>query len=586
MKHIKLITLLLFISFAVTAQQQTYNVDFFNNGSTPWNWTTTDGLNNPHQIRPNNNAMEFFGAKNNNGGAPTNFISASAPIGQSLCNTWVADFNFQPTEFANLAEPHAGAFIFAVATGGGNPYRTSAKAADHIDADMIALNLADLHPKADLHKDILKAYPHLHDKVLLVPYCKNGAVPFSPSANKSYLESGMFLDLGQKGSGATSPILDNNFSIKLERISSTWCRLSAYDLTLNEDKGSICFPIPEGIRNLNHIHFTNHPGASTTRALWGKVTDLTIQDCFSEVVCCTNQEIIGPDHVCLPGKFPLVYSVEASGDATYQWILPDGVDASNLNEPTLEIYGIENSEDFTIQLIITCGCIETVLTRTITVTPDVTPFANFSHYPLVTPTNNTTLFPSGKSVEYNVVQLVSTPPFPTTSLWELYHATSTGALVGAPIEAFTNPTLQFAFAPVDGGVNNYYRVVHTISVEGSGCPPGISSHGGSNERVAPPSGNGSSINNNVETLKNTKPLHDGLGANIYPNPSSGTINVAYKGENMINSKIILRDILGRTLSNQPITNEVTMFELKTAGIYTIEIWNGETLESTERVIIE
>lgn len=596
MKHLKLITLLLFISLATTAQQQTYNVDFLNNGNTPWNWTTTDPIHNPDQIRPNNNSMLFDGARNtlgSPGNTPSNFIGASAPIGQSLCNTWVSDFTFTPTHFSSFKEPRAGGFIFSLAAGGGNPYRTftTTNGIQNMNADMIALNLADLHPEADLHEDILLEYPnsYLFSRILLVPYSKNGDEAFSPEADKSYLEAGMFLDLGPEGTPSNpSPILNHEFDIKLERISETWCRLSAFDVTANEDKGSICFPIPEGITNLNHIHFTNHPGASTTRGLWGNVTDLTIQDCFTEVVCCTNQEIMGPDHICLPGNFPLIYSVESAGDATYEWVLPDGTDASDLNDPTLEIYNIpewlhDEGGEFTVELRITCGCVVTVLTRTITVTPDVTPYANFTHSQHQLPNSS---FPSNIEVTFEVTGLLSPPPFPTTSVWDLY-ATSNGTIVGSPLQSLNNTTLpfsSFSFAPVDGGTNNNYQIVHSISVSGSGCAPGISIHGGSSNRTAPPSGNGGPISQAINPTK--KGAEVNFSNSVYPNPSKGMINVSYKGDDMTNARIILRDMLGRELSNQSIKDQLTTFELSISGIYTIEIWNGKQLESVEKVIIE
>jgi hypothetical protein len=72
---------------------------------------------------------------------------------------------------------------------------------------------------------------------------------------------------------------------------------------------------------------------------------------------------------------------------------------------------------------------------------------------------------------------------------------------------------------------------------------------------------------------------------ISPNPSTGLINIDYKEAINENTQYIIKDALGKRVMQGSIKNQTTEIEIKENGIFLIEIWKGETMESVERVII-
>lgn len=74
-----------------------------------------------------------------------------------------------------------------------------------------------------------------------------------------------------------------------------------------------------------------------------------------------------------------------------------------------------------------------------------------------------------------------------------------------------------------------------------------------------------------------------------PNPSSGLVNILYSTGLSKNSKVVVRDLTGRTIISQPLngTQGTSSIDLSNqpAGIYLISMVNGGTTVSTQKLIL-
>lgn len=74
-----------------------------------------------------------------------------------------------------------------------------------------------------------------------------------------------------------------------------------------------------------------------------------------------------------------------------------------------------------------------------------------------------------------------------------------------------------------------------------------------------------------------------------PNPSSGLVNILYSTGLSKNSKVVVRDLTGRTIISQPLngTQGTSSIDLSSqpAGIYLISMVNGGTTISTQKLIL-
>lgn len=79
----------------------------------------------------------------------------------------------------------------------------------------------------------------------------------------------------------------------------------------------------------------------------------------------------------------------------------------------------------------------------------------------------------------------------------------------------------------------------------------------------------------------------GLNVSVYPNPSSGIFFIELSGMNMDNNKLVVRDALGRQISEQHMLQPRITLDMNAheRGIYFVEIWSGDQ-KTVRRIILQ
>ena len=76
-----------------------------------------------------------------------------------------------------------------------------------------------------------------------------------------------------------------------------------------------------------------------------------------------------------------------------------------------------------------------------------------------------------------------------------------------------------------------------------------------------------------------------LGVRVYPNPSSGPVNVALQHLPR-NTQLVLRDALGKEVHRQHITSHYTTLSVAQSGVYMVELWDSQARHAALRLIIQ
>ena len=577
MKHLILGLGFLLVSFFTNAQGQGVFINLSNS-------ITYDDLNNnpaTNRIRSNGNTILFDGSStgdpnlgntygpNGTGLQNGDDVRAEIPLNKSLCNSWLVEFEFIPTGVgspSNTNDPNTGQYIFLATSGDGNRYRfidqTQGAAPVHVpeflDGDMIGVIFSN--PNGNSGSTVAA----FSDEYWISPFTKDGTVGSFQNSVDNHIT------IGTTNNGSAN-LLRETFYIRLERLNAERCRLSVFaDKGRNGEFinliGEVCFEISTGIRNLNHIQFSNAIGSSSTRELWGSVSDLYLADCFVLDDCCISESITGDAFICHPEDVPTTYSVDFNPNVTYDWSIGGDVSFEVSEEGdsiTVTDWGSLAQTGGTVEIILTteCNCIPRDMVLEVEVQPNLALFADFGISKINPPGGSTA------NVQIEVTGLASNPPVPTNHLWELLEVVPFGGgwqMVGSILETQIGlPSILFAPRPK----GKYYMIRHTISFEGDVCPP--------------------VIYEKVEYTSAQRPGREkkmGISNSVFPNPSQGLINVEYTGE-IVDVNVVVRNLLGMEILSQKISNYKTTLSLKNTGMYFVEIWKGETLEFSEKIIV-
>jgi hypothetical protein len=566
------ILLFLFTLIVISSNGQTYQIDF--NDISLWDVEETNqSFQNSPRIKPiagnNNGRMDF--RHSGTGFFSDEICRASAPLEGALCNSWVSEFYFKPTWIndyhpvgSSTPPPTVGQFIFIASEGGDNPYRTHPKGApEHIYENADMLGVLFTNPATMNFPNDVALGQALAKKLLIVPFAKDG---FDV---ESYIREGLYIELGNDANltANRNQVIGTTFKITFERLDELNGRLTVFNTVENKIEGTLCFPIPKGIRNLNHVQFMNSPGSSRTRQLFGYVASMTIQNCFKLEDCCFPTSIVTDDYICVPDEVPTTFSANLSPDINFEWVTSEREAITGINDDnSLVVYdwNLGKPHDggvVEVSLKTSCGCITKEISTSVEISPDLSYYNDFA-------LNASTVYINGvQKVRLSIPYLIPSPPafLAIDHTWELYEATLnlSGNLVpvGGPIQTLTgDPNVVFADADHDKD----YIVIHKASA--GGCSEFISQNERQYNYFGRPNGS--------------------VEAKLYPNPSSGIVNIEYLGEEFTNSRLIVKNILGQEILNKSIKENLTSIELRDAGIYTVETWEGDKMVSTQKVIIE
>lgn len=487
---------------------------------------------------------------NNIENGSNNYVSAEYNMMGALTNNWVVEFEFTPMQVGEGTA--TGAFVFSLTDGPGNRFRagTDTNAGNGkvgVPGQMISVTFGNTIGQTDYY---IKPFAKWTDDDQ--PTQPNdiywGAVP----GNNAQIN----LD------GANT--LETTYRIRLERLNTVDYRLTVWRLNETEPIGERCFFLNHNLTNLSYIQHSNVTAASGLRFLTGTLDNLTINDNTLLDDCCIPTQILGPTTAC-ESATPVTYEVAGGGaDLTYVWSFPSGRPnrwTDNGHFITIDDWSNwAGTNGNLIQVDIFCGCSdEPIATLSIAVNVLVELDADFLFD--FTDNNNGTFFPDMQSIATTIGQ----------HTWQIFESPDNSNdncdVIGSELDNATGTSPVFTTPlnyvhPTNGTIN--YVAIHTVSHAGGLCP---SVH--------------------CEKFSNTgRPSGGSIEKTVSPNPSTGLINIDYQGENYENVQIRVIDILGRKILQQNITNQDTQISIKEKGIFIVEIWNGETLESTERVLIE
>jgi hypothetical protein len=537
MKNNFLYALLLF-SFFGYSQTCNYNEAY----SSANGWTTVD-------LSPN--GLPFTGAtpRINISNGTLNFVATAdgssdtrmyEQLSSPLCDSWVAEFDFIIT-----------------GVGDGNDNRTVAH-------PILAITANRSQPLRETTGAVTN-----NDGIMVYLYNHNGTnspdMAFRVIAKNGTTNSGIL---------GLSPqvFLNVNYRIILERIQGVNGRITIINTDTDTELYSDCFDIPDGIENLSYIQHSNNPGGSATRILSGRIDNTCIRDCYQVDDCCLDDEIIGLPFICSTSGFAEApnYSVTNNSGVDYNWIVSgatftgQGTNSINLVIPT----GFTGTVNIVLEM--TCGCVTTTLTKTVTVYADLSNETSFSS------TITTTISGTNEIVATAFSTLTG-----ITHTWELYE----GADCTDNSEPILNPNSPVLIASGTGANFTFtgltppgtcYVIKHIVSYDGGLCEEEERRNLLSSESVSGGEEGGQAnerSNNGKISFSKT-----GEEIQIFPNPSSGEFTVFVKNSDSFQFQVydmsgkIIRS--GVSLQSQ---SNINLSEYKD-GLYTIQIMeaNGTT----------
>lgn len=479
------------------------------------------------------------------------YEGAEYSLGASMCNEWVTDFDFAPTAAGqHSSNQDAGHILFMYTDGPSNTFRYNSQ------------------PWGSNGSGVTTTYPD--NDIIGVFFNNKNATnfhvsPFIKDNNNGPTWSQDVIDLGLQ-----AQVIGSKFRIRIERLDAVLGRLTAwkYDGNSKIFIDQVCFDIPPTVMNLNHIQHTNGIHASRHRMLSAKLDNFEFQNCYTIDDCCMPTQISGPTAICDTDERGVSwdYTVLGGGEnMTYEWNLANSVRFTGQDENSITVTDWGNTLGPIMQIIevdIYCGCrFIGTLTMNVLVRPELD--ASFGINALNAGGDPDDIYDISISIINN----------PNGSLhnWTLHggqdcEGVPSGLAPGTPTTS--NSNANFMFSGLDEGTT--YSVSHTITYADGQCPATYCTYAAGGEFT------GGGDDSRYSKSNNTT---------IYPNPSTGVININYEIADYSNAKIIVKDAIGKTVMEQNISNQNTELSIPTNGVFLVEIWDGEILESVEKVII-
>lgn len=444
-------------------------------------------------------------------------------LGRTLCNSWVADFDFDPN-IPQDGRNDVGQYIFCLTAGTEGPLRDFD---NFIDQDGISVVYYDGTANNDCQ---------------LVVHIKDGPA-FSTS-----------LPIAAPFNGV--------YQIRLERIDGIIGRLTATN-TINNVVQSICFDIPETIGGLTHLQHANYTRSSFRRSLNGTLDNTCIADCQRVDECCFLRDITGPSEFCFnDAALTGTYSIPNDPNANYTWITSgatitsgQGTNQITVSFPTPPT-GLSQA---TIQLIVECNCFADTLEKIVTISNIGNLNANFSRN-----------WPDNGNIYTSVSLTANSTSAGITHQWFVYE----GANCSDPTHPIANPTPILSgtgttftqnVASLNMAIGNCYVIVHTMST-----PDGICPDVEFRRHMSP--------TDEIELIYNpSNNASMGLGfeeVNLYPNPVNSNLNVDFLEKSKSVKQIEIYNSIGERVyfQEQNLGGENTInVELFPVGSYILKI---------------
>lgn len=556
MKIFKILSLLL-IAFTVqkvSGQSCDIFYDYSTQGS--WNYVNMGNPSNP-RITVTGGSLFF-----NNAPDGQVEIRATNRLGRTLCDSWVAEFDFTPTGTGSGSAYYTGHMIFNL-TAGDDQFRWGANGSDQDGIGICFLNQTN-QTALELTPRVMDGTTHIFDGCRLV------------------------IELGQ------------TYRIRLERIQTTGGRLSVFD-----EGGNLidecCFDIPETVEGLTHIQHSNQVTGDWRRILTATIGNTCIQDCHRIDPCCLDEEIEGDDIICLPGDVPTTYSVGLDPDATYIWSVGSAW-VTWAQSPDNEIRvtdwgGVTGTVQISVD--ITCGCNTTTLTKDVFIS-DLSGEAGF----------NTTI-----STSNGLITPIDAIPVAivggTSHWWQIYEADdcdpsnktllgeNTGSQVGlrspgtgstfnviSPDPGFTDIVTTKCYVIVhivdDGNCTSEARA--KIMSTGSKMFEVISSEMYEYNLLNRNSGDSPAMGNSPTGIpRNSSEMNDVF--NVFPNPSSNNLKIVPSQPKPFS--VIINGMSGKELSaiNMPSGGSEMDVSGLAAGMYIVKIFVEGELKQSQKISI-
>ena len=349
-KPSKMKNILILLALALPIIALSQKCDFREDYSNSNNWTIQD-LNPagtaqiPQRIVINGGTLNFVNTPDG-----LNTTRAFRNIGNNLCDSWVADFIFTPTQIST-ANRSAGHIIFAATAGNQAPLRT-APPLTFTNQDGLGVFFVSVNNRWDLRLE-----PFIKDN--------NQWVPSRPNCS-------IVLDGRQT--------LNTTYLIRFERIDPSNGRMTVIRQNNNQIVGQCCFPIPNTIQNLNFFQHANGTGGDLSRSISANVDSLCVKNCFTIDNCCNPNQIIGDNLICPATEIPRIYSVLNDPSATYTWIIPPGITfiGQGTNNITVTDWG-NVTGNIQIQVVIECACQTNTLVKNVQIIEDLIPYTSFNY---------------------------------------------------------------------------------------------------------------------------------------------------------------------------------------------------------------
>lgn len=439
--------ILIFIILTIPVISFSQKCDFQDDYSNPNGWSFEDldqtgAVQTPQRITINGGTLNF-----NNSPDGLNITRAFRKIGNNLCNSWVADIIFTPTQVKN-ATRSAGHIIFVATAGNQAPLRIPTYNGQNMN-----------FTNQDAIGVFFRSNPNRWN-LEIIPFLKDDNQWLTSNCNPINLD-------GQQ-------TINTTYQIRLERIDLNNGRLTVRRQSNGQIVGQCCFNIPPTIQNLNFIQHANATGGDLTRSISGNVDSLCIRNCFTIDNCCNPNQIIGDNLICPATEIPRTYSVLNDPSATYNWIVPSGITFTGQGTNSITVTNWGNvTENIQIQVIIECACQRDTLSMNVLIMEDLTPYTQFNHSAttngsiITNLTFTSTPAPTGAVHWWNIYEADNCNP----SDFSILNENTTGAVElrntsFSPIFNVTSPSPPFP----DIVTGKCYIVKHGLYYQNEVCP--------------------------------------------------------------------------------------------------------------------
>lgn len=490
----KLLFVSCFIVGLTNLNAQLGTCDFTEDYSDPSPWTPV----NTNAMAPTSpdiiitgGAVEF-----NNVRDGWNDVRIHRRLGRTLCNSWVAEFVFDPS-IQEDGDDEVGQNIFCLTAGNANPTRDVNL--NWTDQDGINVYYYDLGDDNDCRFRV-----EMKDGTTLT------------------------------GTPAIMAPFDRVWGVRLERIDGVKGRLTITDIIADTAK-SICFDIPSSIIGLNSLQHANYTRASLNRRLQGTLDNVCIYDCQRVAECCILMDIAGPTEICYDGEASTgTYSVTNDASASYKWIVNGGTITSgqNTSQITVSFPSTSGTTAASIQVIVECNCFSDTLSKTVQISNILSEDGNF-----------TRLMPDDGSIYTSITlsSISSTSGF--IHEWFLYEGADCNdpdhpISNTTPLASGTGSTWNQSLSSLSLSISDCYVLEHIMTPVDGICPPIIY-----RRHQSPTDTEGELFKRQTKTNSrlNSSELE------VYPNPSGEVLNVELLNANKSILSISIFDMLGTRL---------------------------------------